>query len=105
MDNTAKIVRELREALKLSQALFARRLGTTQAMVARWETSQLPTEEWLKKLIALSDELGFAHKAAELEGVMQFNRVGPKIEIRTREESDEVNAVLRILRRKDQYKA
>lgn len=106
MVNTPKIVREIRAAFGESQQKFAQRIGATQAMVARWETNrQQPTADWMDKLRKFATDTGLEDQAAELEGVMERERVKPQVEVRTEEESEEVNAVLRMLRRSGEYKA
>jgi transcriptional regulator with XRE-family HTH domain len=105
MEKTAKVVQEIRAALRESQAQFAQRLNTTQAMVARWETGQIPTSDWIGKLQERATAVGLNGHAAELEGVLQRGRVRPKIEIQTEEELHEVNAVLRMLRNRGAYKS
>ena len=49
-------VRELREAAGISQAQLAKRLGTYQVVVSRWETGQCDPETYFLRL--LRRELG-----------------------------------------------
>lgn len=73
-------------------------------MVARWETGQTPTEAWIGRLCDLAKSAGLDDHAATLRDLqVERTRLRPKIEIRTDEETEEVNAVLRILRNRKQY--
>jgi transcriptional regulator with XRE-family HTH domain len=105
MENTKKIIREIREVFCESQAQFAKRVGTTQPMIARWETGQLPTGDWISRISQIARTAGLDEHADELAGLAKRKRVSPLIELRTEEEVEEVHALLRVLRQREEYES
>jgi transcriptional regulator with XRE-family HTH domain len=100
------IVRSIREALRETQAKFSERLGTSQSMIARWENGrQLPTESWMLKIKDLAIEAGLIECSDGIGNFLMRKRAKPKIEVRTEEEVDLVNAVLLIARHRAEYAA
>src|SRR4051794_8683885 len=105
MEGLGKKIRELRNAFGQSQVLFARRLGSSQPMVARWEKEKtVPTAHWLSKLAELAETAGLHEQAEALRGAQaERKRVRPIVETRTAEELEFVNALLRIIRNPQDY--
>jgi transcriptional regulator with XRE-family HTH domain len=74
----SEAVLRLRTVFEETQTQFAARLGTAVVTVARWETSRIPSKEWLRKLEELANSKGWTVYA----DVFRSARVGD-LSIRT----------------------
>jgi len=55
----AKLVKELRERMKLTQEQFAQKVGVTYSTVNHWENGKrMPQPFLVKRLLELKEELG-----------------------------------------------
>lgn len=55
----AKLVKELREWMKLTQERFAQKVGVTYSTVNRWENGKrMPQPFLVRRLLELKEELG-----------------------------------------------
>jgi transcriptional regulator with XRE-family HTH domain len=74
-----KIVRLMRQAAGLSQAKLARRLGTTQSAIARWETGEVSPR--LDTLARIADACGLEAHVTWATANLAPSRSDPVIEV------------------------
>ena len=56
MPTVGEKIRALRESYRDSQAAFARRLGTSQMSISRWEDGEHVSKRFQKRIAALADK-------------------------------------------------